>query len=49
MNEEQLRIYALETAMRIEGVKAITEEVLDAARRIYEFLTDAEASTGVMN
>ena len=47
MNDEQIRIYALETAMRIEGVKAITDEVLEAARRIYEFLTDGEASPGL--
>ena len=49
MTDEQLRIYALEAAMRIEGVKAITDEVLACAERIYAFLTDAEASPGVMN
>jgi hypothetical protein len=37
MSDEELRIYALETASRTEGAKAVAVEVLEAAERIYEF------------
>jgi hypothetical protein len=49
MSDPEMRIYALETAIRTEGSKAVTEEVLEAARRIYEFLVDAEAAPATVN
>lgn len=44
MSDEELRLYALEVAIRLEGAKAVTDEVIAAAERIYRFLTDAEAA-----
>jgi hypothetical protein len=49
MDDQSLRIYALETAIRLEGAKAVTPEVIDAAERIYAFLTDAEAAPNRVN
>ena len=49
MSDVELRVYALERAIWIEGAKAITDEVLEAAQRIYEFLTDQEAAPGRVN
>jgi hypothetical protein len=45
MDEQELRVYALERAIVTEGPKAVASEVIDAAQAIYEFLTDTEAST----
>jgi hypothetical protein len=44
LTEQQLRIYALERAIAIEGAKAVTSEVIEAAERIFEFLIDAESA-----
>jgi hypothetical protein len=38
MDEQQLRVYALERAIQLEGAKAVTTEVLVAAEEIYAFL-----------
>jgi hypothetical protein len=40
MSVQQLRIFALKTAIRTEGAKAVTVEVLEAADQIWEFLTE---------
>jgi hypothetical protein len=41
MNDDiHLRVYCLEQARQIEGPKALTEDVLECAWRIYEFLKD---------
>lgn len=46
MSDQELRIFALQLAERLEGPKAVTEEVLERAKWIYEFLTDAESAVG---
>jgi hypothetical protein len=38
LSEQELRLIALESAMEIEGQKATTLEVLDAAQSILDFL-----------
>jgi hypothetical protein len=41
-DDRQIRFYAFQEAKRLEGEKALTEDVLQAATWIYEFLTAAE-------
>jgi hypothetical protein len=44
MDDLGLRIYCLEQAQMIEGPKALTEDVLECAWTIYEFLKDLAPS-----
>jgi hypothetical protein len=48
LTDRQLRAYAIEIAMRCEGSKAVTREVLDAAAEVYAFLKgeDVEPAKG---
>jgi hypothetical protein len=43
MDEQSLRVLALQTAQAIEGAKATTLEVLDAAQSILDFLHGVDA------
>jgi hypothetical protein len=43
LTDQELRVYALETAIRTEGPKAVVEEVIAAAEAIYDFLMNQES------
>lgn len=42
-HDQQLRLIALAAAIKIEGDKALSADVLAAAQEIYEFLAGAPA------
>ena len=41
LTDQELRLIALDTAVAVEGPKATTAEVLDAAQQILDFLRGA--------